>query len=109
VAAALLVFAPVLLPAVVVLAFLAAFLVLMVVEAFGQGAAVGCAALAALIGLPSIGLLWLSAAIRVLGHPASAPPRSPSLSGIAEIEARYRSGDFIHRDYEAEQRDRLEG
>jgi hypothetical protein len=97
---ALIVFAPVLVPAAFVLALLVAFLVLMVVSAFEQGFVEGCSALAALIGIPSLELLWLSKAMQVLGGGRAAA--RPLLDKTAH---RYASGDFVHRDWEAERRD----
>lgn len=106
-AGVLLLLSPVLVPVLLVLAIPVALLVLLVVQAFGEGFAVGCAALAAFIGLPSLAALWLSAVLRLLtggSRSASTPARPGALPGMAEIEARYRSGDFVHRDFEAEQR-----
>jgi hypothetical protein len=64
----LLLCSPVLVPAVLVLGLAVMFVVLIVVQAFGAGFAEGCAALSAVIGVPSLGLLWLSAVLRARGH-----------------------------------------
>lgn len=76
-----------------------------VVAAFQAGFVEGCGALSALIGVPSFGLLWLRAAVRLFGlrTPPAAPVQRVSL-GPSTAE-RYAAGDFEHRDYEAEKRE----
>ncbi len=102
----LLVFSPFIVPALVVLAVFVVFFAAMIAQAFGEGFAVGCAALSALIGIPSVGLLWLSSALKLFGRKSipSAPPVRPRF--LSDIEARYAAGDFVHRDYEAERQER---
>jgi len=98
-ATALVIAAPFALAAVLVLLLLLIFLVLLVVAAFQDGFVQGCAALGALIGIPSVAVLAIRAVARVLrGAPVEPMP------GLREVEERYRRGDYIHRDYEAEQR-----
>jgi hypothetical protein len=96
----LIVFSPVLIPSGVVLAVLLAFAIAMVVGAFQVSAVEGIVAFLVLIVAPTTGVWWFIRAIaeRTPFTAASAPTRPP-LDDMAE---RYRTGDFIHRDYEAE-------
>lgn len=102
----LLVLSPVLVPVLLALGLVVVLLVLMVIQAFGDGFAVGCAALAALIGIPSVGLLWLSGVLRTLGGGRRPITTAKVItSPVDDVQARYAAGDFVHRDYEAEQRE----
>lgn len=105
VAGVLIVFAPILIPAALVLLLLLVFLVLIVVHAFADGFAEGCAALGMLIGAPSVLVLWLRAVGRVLNIPRRPPPAVPAVPRPPTIAERYESGDFVHRDYEEERRE----
>ncbi|RIX27834.1 hypothetical protein [Amnibacterium setariae] len=99
-ATALVLVAPVALVALLVLLLLVVFLVLLVVAAFQDGFVQGCSALSALIGIPSVAVLAIRALARRLGGRRPVEP----LPGLREVEERYRTSDFIHRDFEAEQR-----
>jgi hypothetical protein len=63
----LFVLSPVLLPLALVAVGVVAFFVVAVVQAFEAGFASGCAALAAIIGVPSVVVLWFVKAAEVFG------------------------------------------
>lgn len=97
-------FSPILVPTAIIGLCFAYFFILMIISAFQNGFAAGCAALAALIGTPTLILLWLRAVGRVaLGWGRAPEPETFVLHPT--VEERYAAGDFIHRDYEQDKRE----